>query len=96
VRPPTPRLKNFYIFFLYVHYHKLKKKHLLHVRIRQVPGASPPGPPPGLCPGPTGGFKAASEPPAFYCAPRSEISGSATESTIYFELPAENRTIIEV
>jgi hypothetical protein len=34
----SPRLKNFNIFFVYVHYHKLKKKHILHVRIRQFPG----------------------------------------------------------
>ena len=33
-------------------------------RIHQLPGASPPEPPPGLRPGPIGGLKAAPKPPA--------------------------------
>ena len=33
-------------------------------KTQELPGASPPGPPPGLCPGPTGGLKAAPRPPA--------------------------------
>jgi hypothetical protein len=55
-----------------------KIKRLLHVRIGQLPGASPPGPPPGLCPGSTGDFKQASKRHSFDCVPRSEIPGSAT------------------
>ena len=31
-------------------------------KTRVLPGASPPGPSPGLCPGPTGGLKAAPDP----------------------------------
>jgi hypothetical protein len=67
-----PRLKFFLPIFytcIYVYYLKLKKKRLLYARVCQLPGASPPGPPPGLCPGPTWCFKAAPRPPAFYCAP---------------------------
>ena len=33
-------------------------------KTQELPGASPPGPPPGLRPGPTGGLKAAPRPPA--------------------------------
>jgi hypothetical protein len=33
-------------------------------KTRELPGASHPGPPTGLCPGPTGGLKAAPRPPA--------------------------------
>jgi hypothetical protein len=58
----------------------LKKKRLLDVRICQLPGASPLGHPPGLCPGPTGDFKAAPNlpPSTVHPHPRSEIPGSAT------------------
>jgi hypothetical protein len=42
--------------------------HLLHERIRQLQWGTV-GPPPGLCHGTTGGFKAALRRPAFSCAP---------------------------
>ena len=42
---PSPRLEiSFLHIFQYVHYLNFNKNHLLHVRIRQLPGASPLGP----------------------------------------------------
>jgi hypothetical protein len=46
----------------------LIKKNTLHVKIRQLPGASPLGPPPRLCPRSTWGLRAAPQFPCFYCA----------------------------
>jgi len=35
------------------------------IRIQELSGASPPGPPPGLCPGPKGGFSSPLDPGVF-------------------------------
>ena len=56
VPPPPYRSKIVYLFFLSS---LIKEKRLLHVKIWRPQRASPLGPPPGLCPSPTGGFKAA-------------------------------------
>ena len=38
-------------------------------KFTELPGASPPGPPPGLCPGPAGGLTAPPRPPAVFLVP---------------------------
>ena len=35
-------------------------------KFTELPGASPPGPPPGLCPGPAGGLTGAPDPQLFF------------------------------
>ena len=35
-------------------------------KFTEFPGASPPGPPPGLCPGPAGGLTAPPDPQLFF------------------------------
>ena len=35
-------------------------------KFTELPGASPPGPPPGLCPGPAGGLTAPPDPQLFF------------------------------
>ena len=41
---PSPRLDFLFYIFLNVHYLNFNKSHLLHVRMRQLPGVSPLGP----------------------------------------------------
>ena len=38
-------------------------------KFTELPGASPPGPPPGLCPGPAGRLTAPPRPPAVFLVP---------------------------
>ena len=38
-------------------------------KFTELPGASPPGPPPGLCSGPAGGLTAPPRPPAVFLVP---------------------------
>ena len=38
-------------------------------KFTELPGASPPGPPPGLCPGPAGGLTAPPRPPDVFLVP---------------------------
>jgi hypothetical protein len=55
-RIPLPPFENALNIFLYFHHVNFEKKNqFLHVKIRQLPGASPPGPPPAGPPaGPPG------------------------------------------
>ena len=60
---PPPPIWIFFHIVLNVHYLDFKKQqHPLHIRIRQLPGASPPGPPPRLCPRSTRDLRAAPDP----------------------------------
>lgn len=74
----------FYTYFQHVHYHNLKSYHL-HAIIRQLPGASPPGPP-GLCLRPTLDLRAQAPEVWIDNPPFSNISfffGSENSSEMY-------------
>jgi hypothetical protein len=53
-------------------------------KTQELPRASPPGPPPGLCPGPTGGLKATPRPPALLCVHFTFCLATRLAMSLYF------------
>ena len=63
-------------------------------KFTELPGASPPGPPPGLCPGPAGGLTAPPDPQLFFWSlwPRhyqNASDGPALPDVIFRQLDNE-------
>jgi hypothetical protein len=60
-------------------------------KIQELPLASPSGPPPGFCPGPTGGLRAAPIPlPQIGCAPLTAVPGFAPGDVQYHQYSFQN------